>query len=270
MRKYLIVFIALLTLSGCLYETMYKNADLIALNRLEDIVELTDEQEQYFLMSFNAFQLTHQKEYMPEYLKWLAVLKSKWQVLNESQLTKLSDEIQSHWSEITQRIHEPTMEVLLALDVQQKQQLINTLKERAESRAKNSDRRERAIERFEDTLGHLSSKQRGIIAEYFDDTEYNREVWSLHTQSRLKRLESLLNLNTPLTPAERQSLARIVFNSMDDAPIHLQRIRSQWVQKQIKLLINLRETLSPAQKRKVDSLIHKWIDIVDELIKAKL
>ncbi|KZN44129.1 DUF6279 family lipoprotein [Pseudoalteromonas luteoviolacea] len=270
MRKHLIVFIALFTLSGCLYETMYKNADRLALNRLEDIVELSDEQEEYFLMSFNAFQLVHQKEYMPEYLKWLKMLKSEWLLLDESQLKQLADEVQTHWFEVTERINKPTMALLLGFDKQQKQQLMSTLKERAQSRAKNRDRLERVIERFEDILGDLSPKQRGIITNYLDETEYNREVWNLHTQSRLKNFDSVLVLKTPLKQAERQLMARSVFNSMHGAPSHLKRIRSQWVNKQIKLLINMRETLSPSQKQHVDGFLQNWIDVVDELSKAQL
>ncbi|KZN69280.1 DUF6279 family lipoprotein [Pseudoalteromonas luteoviolacea] len=270
MRKHLIVFVLLFTLSGCLYETMYKNADRLALNRLEGIVELSDAQEQYFLVSFNAFQLIHQKEYMPEYLKWLKVLKNEWQSLDESQLKQLADEVQGHWHEVTKRINEPTLTLLLGLEEQQKQQLMSTLKERAQSRAKNTDRLERAIERFEDILGDLSPIQRSIITKYFDETEYNREVWNLHTQSRLTRLDALLALKTPLKQTERQLMAHNVFNTMDNASEHLKRVRTQWMNKQIKLLINMRETLSPSQKRHVDEFFQSWIDIVDELIKAKL
>jgi len=270
MKKYLLALFAVLTLSGCFYETVYKNADRLALNRLEELVELNNEQTQFFLGSFSNFQVMHQKEHMPLYLRWLTVLEGNWRILSYAQIVSLSEDMQTHWSDLSLSISAPTTSLLHGLNTQQKADFIAALKKRAQERAKNTERLERALERFEDILGALTPSQQKLVTQYLDDTEYYREVWHLHTQKRIEKIESLLAVEQALNEQQKALLGGYVFNSIHDAPSHIKRVRAQWIEKQVKLMLDLRETLSLQQQDQVDQYIRKWTDVVKKLMDTKL
>ncbi|KZN39058.1 hypothetical protein N474_09880 [Pseudoalteromonas luteoviolacea CPMOR-2] len=249
---------------------MYKNADRLALNRLEELVELDAEQERYFLTSFADFQVIHQKAYMPDYVRWLTSLEGNWRSLSQSQLRELGTDIQEHWANLSQSMNDPVTKLLVDLNAQQKEELIAALKKRAEERSKNTSRLERALERFEDILGDLSVQQRKIVEKYFDETEYYRQVWLLYSQKRINKIESLLANDKALTEQERKLLGSYIFNSMQHAPSHILRTRDQWVEKQLQLMLELRETLTSQQQEHVDEYFKKWLGVVNELIQTKL
>ncbi|MCG7547991.1 DUF6279 family lipoprotein [Pseudoalteromonas sp. Of7M-16] len=269
MTKVITVLLLLLSLTACMYETIYKNADRLILNRLEDFVTLTRPQEEMLLKGFHQIQLRHQSHYLPMYSSWLKTLGANWQTMDKRQILELSQQVSGHWYDLIQDAGPVLVQLLVSLDQKQRKQLISNIKGEMGKYKSRNERVENSIERFEDALGKLNLQQKEMISRHYDKVAFYREVRVLHNQKRLSKIEALLQRSS-LTVAEIEELTRYIVDAPNTLPEHIKKHRVQRIAKQIDLLISLRATLSTDQQAEFVDYLKDLDYILEEFNDAKL
>ncbi|MBQ4835019.1 DUF6279 family lipoprotein [Pseudoalteromonas luteoviolacea] len=269
MSKIVTVLLLILSLTACMYETIYKNADRLVLNKLEDFVTLTRSQEEVFLKGFHQLQLRHQAQYLPMYSSWLKTIEADWLTMDKKQIFKLSQQVRGHWYDLIQDAGPVLVPLLVSLDQKQRKQLISNIKGEMGKYKSRNERIENSLERFEDALGKLNIQQKAMISRHYDNVAFYREVQVLHNQKRLSKIEALLQRRL-LTEAEMEELTRYIVNSPNDLPAHIEQQRVQRIVNQIDLLISLRSTLSTDQQAAFVDYLKDLEYILAEFNGAKL
>ncbi|MDK2597313.1 DUF6279 family lipoprotein [Pseudoalteromonas sp. P94(2023)] len=269
MSKIVTVLLLILSLTACMYETIYKNADRLVLNKLEDFVTLTRSQEEVFLKGFHQLQLRHQAHYLPMYSSWLKTIEADWLTMDKKQIFKLSQQVRGHWYDLIQDAGPVLVPLLVSLDQKQRKQLISNIKGEMGKYKSRNERIENSLERFEDALGKLNIQQKAMISRHYDNVAFYREVQVLHNQKRLSKIEALLQRRL-LTEAEMEELTRYIVNSPNDLPAHIEQQRVQRIVNQIDLLISLRSTLSTDQQAAFVDYLKDLEYILAEFNGAKL
>ncbi|AOT10498.1 DUF6279 family lipoprotein [Pseudoalteromonas luteoviolacea] len=269
MFRFTLVFLALFMLSGCFYGTVYKNSDRLALNQLEEYVELTDDQQAWFLKEFGQLQVMHQSRYLPIYQGWLNVLKNSWKDMDEQQLYELSMQVNAHWYELIVGLKPVSVEFLMSLDNSQKKQFIDSIKEKMQLRQNDVERQTRTLTRFEDILGSLNKKQKDMISKHIDQGSFYQELRVLNNQNRLTAIESLL-VQRQLGEADIEKLGRYVVNHPRNWPEHRIEQRERRIRTQIKFMLSLRETLSKNQKEELNQYFAELSDLLAVLKNTKI
>ncbi|MCF6439591.1 DUF6279 family lipoprotein [Pseudoalteromonas luteoviolacea] len=256
-----IVILALLTLTGCFYQTVYKNSDKLVLNRLEEYVDLNKAQRAWVLDEVQKVQSWHQTRYFPTYLQWHSQLQTDWQNAGRSEIYSLSKEVRRHWFGLLQDLEPVIVEFLLSLDSVQRVQFIESIKEKMAEQLSTKEREERTKERFEKSLGRLSGKQLKIIKKHSESMSYYRQIRNLKNQKRLSEIETILLKNKPSDDDVKRLGALIVNNPNSRKEYHLKQ-REKRVLSQIDFLITLRDTLTAKQKQEFEEQLIEIGDIL--------
>ncbi|KZN46185.1 DUF6279 family lipoprotein [Pseudoalteromonas luteoviolacea] len=264
-----IVIFAVLMLTGCFYQTVYKNSDKLALNRLEEYVDLNKTQRKWVLNEVQKVQIWHQTRYLPIYLKWHSQLQTDWQSADRTELYSLSKKVSRHWFELLQDLEPIMVEFLLSLDAGQRVQFIENIKEKMAEQQSTKERVERTQERFEKSLGRLSDEQLKMIQKHSESISYYRQIRNLNNQKRLLEIETILLKNKP-SDTDLNRLGVLIVNHPNSRSEYQVKQMEKRVLSQIDFLINLRGTLTVMQKREFEEQMIEIGDILSVIQSTEL
>ncbi|MDK1287809.1 DUF6279 family lipoprotein [Pseudoalteromonas umbrosa] len=264
-----IVILAVLMLTGCFYQTLYKNLDKLVLNQLEEFVDLNKAQKQWVLDEVQKAQSWHQMHYLSTYLQWHSQLQTDWQSAERAEIYSLSNKVSRHWFEFLQDLEPVMVEFLLSLDALQRVKFIENIKEKMAEQQSIKEREKRTQKRFEKSLGRLSDKQLKIIKKYSESMSYYRQIRNLNNQKRLSEIETILLKNKP-SDTDLKRLGLLIVNHPKSRAEYQVKQSEKRVLFQIDFLISLRETLTVKQKQKFEEQLIEVGDILREIQSTEL
>ncbi len=265
-----IVLVALLLVSvaACSATRIaYGQADRLILWRVDDLVSLTGEQEDWLRARIDGHLDWHCRTQLPRYEQWLSSVRATLAEVPVAQgdVAGLMAEAEVFLDELLAEIAPTVAGLMLRLDDEQRRELFESLGEKvAESREEHlepavDERRRNRVERLEDRLdrwlGEMSPAQHEAIVRWSAARDGYAQAWLANRERFGERLQAALNAQD----APRARLVSLVERpDTVYTPDYARQVERSRVQA-IALAVELLNLSSDAQTRKllaeVDGLI---------------
>lgn len=167
-KKLILLLSLVLIISGCTVRVAYNYMDWYLAWKVDDFVELNDEQEVLFDKAIDDFKRWHKSTELPKYKVMLEKLELAVEQKQSSDLAELMQSSSQIWKRSAEYIAPSLIILIESLTPDQKQQLIdNIAKQQSEThtewqKEKTQSQEEQiaqALENMEERLGELSSEQ---------------------------------------------------------------------------------------------------------------
>ena len=270
------VVLALCILGGCSTSFTYNNLPWLSSFWIDDYIDLDKQQSKEIKHIIKTTRDWHRDVELPKYKQDILTLKAKFNSpLDKNELAEQITVAKKHWVRLLNYISDPLILLAESLTAQQQQMLVYNIraeiKEEQEQYSEltaqdhSDERLEQQLDYFEDWLGKLTSKQRGLISAANDQHQSTFTHWLTYKRDRLKALESLFNSQSD-ERAFKSQLKHILIQReafMSDELLKRDQIN---LMQYVNLLINLNSTLSNEQKNNVNAKFDELIETVDDLM----
>ena len=168
-KKLLVLLSVIILLSGCTVRVAYNYMDWYLAWKVDDFVELNDEQEILFEKAIDDFKTWHKNTELPKYQALLTKLESAVKNKNATELSGIMQSSSEIWKTSAEHIAPSLIMLINSLSPEQKQELIsNIAKQQQEAHeqwledAKLTQEQQinLSIENMEERLGSLSDEQK--------------------------------------------------------------------------------------------------------------
>lgn len=276
MRKWFAGVVAMMVLSGCSTQLGYKFADTLIEWRLEDYVELTNQQEQRIDPVIDSLHQWHARSELPLYRQQLIMLRERIvsNNLSEVDMQLLLNDAYGLWDRIRYKIEPYAQEFLPMLSPAQRQQLYAKLAEQRRERRERIEERtqqeayERTQERLEENvnswLGSIRSGQRRYLARWLQERDDMRLDWLEYNERVQSELRDILE--NADGEEFRERLRSLITNPQQ---FRSERLQQQLVANQAAtatLMYELYQSLDDRQRRHLLGKIDGYIADLNELI----
>ncbi|MBA5763745.1 hypothetical protein H2O73_15380 [Vibrio sp. 404] len=198
MKRWLIVVFMSLTLIGCGTKFIYDNLDWIAIEYVEDFVELNDRQQNLISESIQSAAVWHRSSEIPAYLSQLdELLLLSPATLNQQQFELQEQKLREHTQRLLDHFFPAIVDIVAKMSDEQVEQLMNTVRVRhIEFKQQYLDTTElelriRYQKRIEETLtewiGPLTVQQQSLVELWAQDLRVTTPFWfEYQTQIRVE------------------------------------------------------------------------------------
>ncbi|MGQ4275881.1 DUF6279 family lipoprotein [Pseudidiomarina sp. E22-M8] len=267
----------LLIVSGCSTQFGYRFADTFIEWQLAKYVSLSGPLEDNVDRSIDEIHLWHARTQLPQYR---TVLDELITTLDDDKLTTddiihYSEQLFVFWQTIRNQLEPYSLTYLPQLSVEQREQMIENLRQRLEEereeeadlepREQRRERLDRAFERAKEWLGPLQAEQRTLIRRWLDQRTSNDQQRLAYQETWLEVFAATLRQPEASDYAERMSLLITAPESLRNealiAATEANRVLTQ------QLMLDLYHTLSYSQKRHLRNKLADYRTTIDSLIK---
>ncbi|WP_428774473.1 DUF6279 family lipoprotein [Vibrio sp.] len=276
MKRWGYIFITCLLLLGCSTRLVYNNLDWLALQYIDDYVDLSEPQQQ--LVSDKVAQLSewHRKQEIPSYISHLdQLLSTDLHSLTAQDVIWQQQQFRLHWQRLMQKLEPELYSLSLQLTPEQMEQLLNNIrkrhikyKRRYQNMSESQIRQrytERINEQLTDWLGTLNPAQKLQVENWAASVDITTYDW-IEYQTRLRiELKHLIALKSD-PQAYKQQFSKLLLTpeqfyqpGLADKLEHNRQVAARYVVKIMKLM----DTRQAAHLR--DEL-QDWKQIALELI----
>ncbi len=192
-------------LAGCGVQFLYNNLDTLISSQLDDYVDLTPEQQQYFEREFEGLWRWHRAEELPRYAAdletWAEIVDDG---ITDTEVDQVFERMQEWWRRVGVKGRPASKDFLTRLEDSQVLEIEQAFEKenvKWEKRSKADDiefrRRkwaknfERLVERF---TGSLDREQQEILALGSQDYQPARELWGEYRLTWQREFLALLEL----------------------------------------------------------------------------
>ncbi len=192
------------TLVGCGSKLIYQNLDWVAMDYVQDYVNLDGEQESILERRLDSIIEWHRLNEIPAYQQHLAMVRD----IQPAQVTpKFVDQqrelIQQHTERFITRIAPDVLEIALSLDAEQKQEFLENLADTyeeyderylgltlQETRESYAERIEESIERW---VGNINREQKALLKQWVGAMQVSSAEWRIYRSTMHGEVEALLD-----------------------------------------------------------------------------
>jgi hypothetical protein len=207
--KGITIIVLSVMLSGCTTKFAYKNLDWLTYWYVDDYIEFTDQQEDFFDQKLTIWLSWHHKQELPLYMSHLNEIASdiNQQNINFERLGYHQQKFMDHWLRLKTKIVPDIVTIASFLSQQQVQQLFEKIdkkndeqrKELAELMQKSSQQQEEGVlkkrtKNLKRWIGSITDEQQSLIKSHYGAFHANRELWisySVRYQSAVKAVFEL-------------------------------------------------------------------------------
>ena len=275
-RKFLIIWLCLLSLGGCSTTFVYNNLPWLSHYWLDDYVDLNNQQTQQFKNEIEKLRTWHRTEELPKYQQQLALIKQTVLTTNEpSQFLMWRQQTEAFWQTLVEQAKDPLVELALTLSFEQKQQFIENLTNKINQQVKVLDKKsdadlieervERVTDNFNDWLGKLTSEQKSLIKQNVLATQLKQNLWLDYKQQRLAALTKLFLQPTINETQFRLRLTDIIINPDQFKSDQLLALSAWDKQQNAALQHTLISTLTKKQQQHLMKEFDKWYKDIESI-----
>lgn len=273
LKRLALVVVLVVTTSGCGVKLVYNNADRLARWWVDDYIEMTDEQRDFFDASVADIMYWHRTTQLSVYQLVMIDLASSIEAsaLDREELLLIADEVENWGVAFNAKATPVALDMLLALSPEQIEYLDRALtksnrdyereaRREHESRAKEEAKDYRSLlRRF---TGRLRPDQRALILEKHLSMAPDAQVILEYRQAWQKKLLAVLTAN----PVDRSALEDLMVNFDDHyTPEFQQMIDTNEVIYQ-DLTLELLTSLSSEQRERFGGELREYAELFGELI----
>lgn len=275
MKRWLIAVFMSLTLIGCGTKFIYNNLDWIAIDYIEDFVELNDRQQNLISESIQRAAVWHRSSEIPAYLSQLdELLLLSPATLNQQQFEQQERLLREHTLRLLDHFFPAIVDIVAKMSDEQVEQLMNTVRVRhikfKQQYIDTTDLelRLRYQKRIEETLtewiGPLTAQQQLLVESWVQDLRITTPFWfEYQTQVRVE-LGKMFASRTQREPLEL-SLRNILYDPQQyySQPLKMRtKHNSEISRRYIVEIVNL---MTVNQTEKLREELSEWRDIAYQL-----
>ncbi|MFY8328272.1 DUF6279 family lipoprotein [Pseudoalteromonas sp. ZZD1] len=267
----------ILLLGGCSANFTYNNIGWLSGFWIDDYVDLDKQQAKTVKQLVKQTRDWHRKTQLPLYKTDLVHLQ---QLLAESpsqaELITHFTNSKTHWQTLVNKIAQPLIDVAMTLNSEQRQYFIEAIKEQMHEeqhefakqsvKERKTERLEEQLQRYNDWLGKLSSRQVSLITAANEQHLSTFELWQEYKKTRLNVLADTFSDPSFSDKQFVENMRHIITQRhafMSDA---LKQADKQNLALYATLLVDLRATLTAKQIEKANKKFNEMIEQMDDLI----
>lgn len=278
--RYTLIIVLSLAILGCSSQLGYRFADTLVMWKLEDLVELTDDQHDLIEKDVERLHQWHATSELPRYRNRLLTLRDAVanETLTEETLLELTDAGWMFWDRIRLKVHPLAQERLPLLSEAQVEGLIGNLqeelderKERAAERAEEAPEDRQAERRAEleadmrDWVGRLRAQQRGLAADWLAAQESGGSMWLEYRQAWLDAFAETLRKG-PEHERYAEDLGKLILKPQAwRSEVMLERSAKN-TQVNLAYVLKIEQSLSRSQRERVVSKIDAYIEDIEDIV----
>lgn len=275
MKRWLIAVFMSLTLIGCGTKFIYNNLDWIAIEYIEDFVDLNEWQQNLISESIQSAAVWHRSSEIPAYLSQLdELLLLSPATLNQHQFELQEQKLREHTQRLLDHFFPAIVDIVAKMSDEQVEQLMNTVRVRhvefkqTYSNKTDLELRLRYQKRIEETLmewvGPLTAQQQLLVESWAQDLSVTTPFWfEYQTQIRVE-LGKMFASRTQREPLE-VALRNILYHPQQyySLPLNIRvKHNSEISRRYIVKIINLMTT---KQTETLREELNDWRDIAYQL-----
>lgn len=269
-RRWLLIVLTALTLSGCSTSFSYRFADTFLEWQLGKYVKLSGALEDDVSASIDALHQWHGQTQMPRYRDFLDRLIADIQKdqLSREDLYVHSFQVFDFWHSVRRQIEPLAQEYLPRLTLEQQAMLIERLNERLDEKREENEEAlanpetqlEELYEAAEEWIGELTAEQRRLLQDAHAASEQDDSEWIAYQQRWLTVFtETVVRPNAADFEAQVRMLMTAPEQLQSDA---LTEQREASRENGMTLLIAMHQSLTPKQKRHLLDKLQDYRDTV--------
>lgn len=270
------LFFTVLVLSGCTANIGYQFADTLIEWRVQEYVDLNEEQEEILSNKLDELHRWHARTQIPKYREALFNLRENVhnQTLEKADIIQFEHTLLGFWQVLLNRVSQET-DLMNELTVKQKQQLFVKIEEAQQERVEEFEETQsenpilRQLDRInevesdlEDIMGELTKPQNKLLRNWVAKSPVLQESWLNYRAKWLTEFETVL-LTEPL---DTNKLTTLIQDP--------KQLRSDKFQEQVKqssearntFLWNMYLSLSDNQRKAVVEKADEYIDLLDNIV----
>ena len=277
MKKWILLFVAVLTLSACSSRMAYNNLDWLVHWYIDDYIDLNKPQKALFDENMAEWLAWHRSEELAKYRAHLQELKSdvEQNKLDIERLEYHFDYARTHWDRLGEKVvpelaplarqltDEQVTEMFVAIE-KDNQDLEDDRDEDQTPEEIIEDREERFEKNIKDWIGKLTNEQKAIISEYSPQFVSNRDNWIAHRKQMQNRFRLLFASRNTDPEFEQQFIYLMSQPDELKDPVYQER-GDQNRSTYMNMLAAFIPTLTTKQKSRVIDEIDDYIDLIDDL-----
>lgn len=270
------LFFTVLVLSGCTANIGYQFADTLIEWRVQEYVDLNEEQEEILSNKLDELHRWHARTQIPKYREALFNLRENVhnQTLEKADIIQFEHTLLGFWQVLLNRVSQET-DLMNELTAKQKQQLFVKIEEAQQERVEEFEETQsenpilRQLDRInevesdlEDIMGELTKPQNKLLRNWVAKSPVLQESWLNYRAKWLTEFETVL-LTEPL---DTNKLTTLIQDP--------KQLRSDKFQEQVKqssearntFLWNMYLSLSDNQRKAVVEKADEYIDLLDNIV----
>lgn len=270
------VIVATCFLVACTANIGYQFADTLIEWKINDYVELNDEQSDRLAKEIDELHLWHAQTQLPQYRKQLISLRHKIETktLSRDDMVSVEKQLLGFWHNVQIELNSRA-ELLSQLSTNQRQQLISNLEEAQKKRydewqePQNENAILRQLDRIEDiedtlnsVMGELTPAQKTRLRKWVKASPDLDALWLSYRADWLTQFESALLAD----PIDRSRLSSLILTPEEQRTDAFKDALSQRRHLRNEFLWELYLSLTPKQRSKVVGKADEYIDLMTTLV----
>jgi len=278
--RFTLILVLSLVLVGCSSQLGYRFADTLIMWKIDDLVELTDDQESLVEQDVKQLHQWHATSELPRYRNRLLELRDAVanETLTEESLAELTDTGWIFWDRVRVKVHPLAQSRLPMLSETQVEQLIGNLQDQLDERkTRAAERAEQSVEdrqaerradleaEMRDWVGRLRAHQRGIAADWLAAQQSSGGMWLEYRQAWLDAFAATLR-NGPEHPDYADKLEQLILHPQTWRSEAMLELSAANTQVNLEYLLKIERSLTNNQRERVVSKIDAYIEDIEDIV----
>jgi len=278
-KKYLLIGIAVLFLSGCIVRFVYNQLDLIIPWYVNGIIDLNDEQERMLEKNLKVQLKWHRVTQLPEYSATLKDLGAKIQTgVTLDDFERYHDTMRRYWKDLVRRIGPDIAGILSTASDEQLDEMLKKFEERHEKFKEEyidlpeEERRQKKVERMNQFLrfcmGSLNEKQEKIVDQWSRDLKNISQARLRYIKITHTHFKEILKRRKEKAWFEKE-MCELLYFERDTWPKDFREMAEYNRELTKKVLIQLYNCMSDEQRKEFIETAMSLAEELDELSREK-